>query len=411
MNLKPRLPAVLDHRDYRRYLSGLVLSQIGVHGTFTAMLYHVYLLTGSTLQVGLVGAARLVAVLALSPLGGYFADRLDRKRLLQLSQLVSACASLLLALVTLTGLEAPWHVLLAAMVNSAAATFDEPVRKAVIPAMVPRRQLVRGLAVMNLGHEVGTLLGPALGGVLIAVSGPGLMYLLDGMTYVGLMIVVTLLEIPSLPAAERAQGLWSSVGAGLSYVRRRPLIVHLMGLDISAMVFAAYPVVLPALAVDVLDAGPTGYGVLAAGPAAGALLGGVLVYRLAEHSAGSGKIVIGATMGYGVAAIVLAQARVFLLALVATALLGLADAIAKTIRQAAVLLETPDALRGRVGAVYEVAAGGGPPLGELNIGWLSGLVGVTSALSFGGVVPILYASAVALGAPVVREYRGAVPVE
>ena len=402
---------MLRHRDFRLYLGGVVLSQVGVHGTFMAMLYHVYLLTGSTVQVGFVGGARLVAVLLLSPLGGYFADRLDRKRLLQLSQLASTCASLLLAFVTLAGVAATWHVLVAAMVNSAAATFDGPVRKAVIPAMLPRAEMVRGLAVMNLGHEIGTLVGPALGGVLIAIGGPGLMYLLDGLTYVGLIVVVTVVDIPSLPVSERAAGLWSSVGAGLSYVRQRPLIGHLMALDVSAMIFAAYRVVLPALAVDILDVGPTGYGLLAAGPAAGALLGGAIIYRLAESSTGAGRIVIGSTMAYGAAAIVLAQTRWFPVALLAAAVLGLTDAVATTIRHAAVLLETPDRLRGRVSAVYEMAAGGGPPLGEFNIGWLSGLVGVTTALTFGGVVPILYAVIVLASSPRVRDYRTTVLTE
>lgn len=398
------LPRIFRHRQFTAYVGGVAFSQIGTNGTFAAMLYHVYIISGSTVQVGLVGAARGIAVVILSPLGGHFADRLDRRTLLQVSQALSMVVSLALAASTYLGVVEVWHILLASLLNSAAATFDSPARKALIPAMVPRDELVQAVALVNPTNQIGKLIGPGLGGLLMAVGGPGLMYLVDGITYVGLVVILALITIAP-QAKSSGTRILSSIGEGVTYLRERPIILHLMGLDLSATLFAAYRVVLPAIAVDILQIGPTGYGTLLAAVPAGALLGGVIVYRLADSDIGAGKLVLVTTAAYGLVAIALAQSPWFLLALVAAAGLGVLDAIGTTIRHAAVLLETPDELRGRVTALYGMASRGGPALGELNIGWIAGLLGATAALSVGGLVPIVYAAVIAATSSRVRGYR------
>jgi len=405
------VPQTLRHRDFRLYLTGVALTQIGTNGTFAAMLYHVYAITGSTVQVGLVGAGRGVATLILSPLGGHYADRVDRKKLLQMSQGFSMVVSLALAAVTYSGDVQTWHIILASLLTSAGAAFDGPARKAIIPAMVPRGELVQAVALVNPTNQVGMLIGPGLSGLLIAVGGPGLMYLLDGVTYVGLIAILAILTVPSMEVREgEPLKLWASLREGVTYVRERPVIYHLMGLDLSQTLFAAYRVVLPALAVDVLQVGPTGYGALSAAVPAGALIGGVIVYRLASSPLQEGHTVLVTTAMYGVAAITLAQTGSFLIAMGSAVALGLFDAIGATIRHAAVLIETPDHLRGRVNALYSMAARGGPAFGELNVGWLSGFLGAVMALTAGGFVPIIYAGVIAMSSRRLREYRVTEPV-
>lgn len=400
------LPRIFRHRDFTLYLVGVALTQIGTNGTFVAMLYHVYELTGSTVQVGLVGGGRAVATLALSPLGGHFADRLDRKTLLQCSQSFSMLVSLALALVTFVGAVATWHLIVASILTSAGSSFDGPARKAIIPALVPREELVQAVALINPTNQVGKLVGPGLGGVLIAVGGPGLVYLIDGATYVGLIAILVIVAIPPLNIAQGGKlRLLGSLGQGFAYVRARPVIYHLMALDLSQTLFAAYRVVLPALAVDVLQVGPAGYGALSAAVPIGALVGGAAVYRMASTAIAAGHTVLITTALYGCAAIVLAQTSTFALALASAVGLGFFDAIGTTVRHAAVLLETPDELRGRVNAVYRMASGGGPALGELNIGWLSGFVGAAAALTLGGLIPIAYAILVVVSSSTIRDYR------
>lgn len=401
------LPPVLRNRDFNLFWSGMVLSQIGTRGTVAANLYQVYDLTGSIVQTGLVGAAQAVALLVLSPLGGVYADRLDRRRLLQMAQGVSLLVALLLAVLTFTGEVEAWHVVASVLFTTAAATFDQPARQALIPAMVPREQLPQALALLNPSRELAVLVGPALAGVLIAVGGPGLMYAVDAATYAVLVVVLTLIRVGRMNRDVERRSVVASIAEGASYVRRRPLIYTLMGLDLSATVFSAYRVLLPAIALDVLDVGPTGYGLLSSAPSAGALLATYTIFRVVGRSRRLGRVVLVSLALYGVSAVLLAQSPAFGIAVLAALLLGAFDAMATTIRHAAVQLETPDELRGRVSAFYQMSSRGGPAIGDVVMGAAAGVLGPVAALSLGGIVPALVAMAFLSRPNLVREYAGA----
>jgi MFS family permease len=402
------LPPVLRHRDFNLYWFGVVFSQIGTRGTVAANLFQVYELTKSIPVTGLVGLAQAVALLVLSPLGGAYADRMDRRRLLQGAQTVSLLVALSLAAVTFAGHVQAWHVLVSVVLTTAAATFDQPARQALIPAMVPRAELPQAFALLNPSRELAILIGPALAGILIAVNGPALMYAVDAVTYLVLIVILGLLHTPPLIPDAKAGSLVSNIVEGASFiVRRRPLIWQLMTLDLSATLFGAYRVVLPALAVDVLHVGATGYGLLSAAPSAGALLATYVVFRVVGKSRSLGRVLLWSSIGYGIAVALLAQAPVFGLALVAGALIGGFDAMATTIRHAAVQLETPDELRGRVSSLYQMSSRGGPALGDVIVGWVAGLLGAVMALTIGGLVSVVYACAVLLRGGRVRDYQGA----
>lgn len=397
------IPEVLRNRDFDLYWGGVVLSQIGTRGAVAANLYQVYDLTGSTAQVGLVGLAQAVALLVLSPLGGVYADQLDRRRLLQATQGLALLVSAGLAEVTLAGAATVWTVVVSSLLATAAATFDQPARQALIPAMVPRERLVDAFALLNPSRELAILAGPALAGLLIAVGGPGLVYVVDAVTYAALVVVLALLRVPPLVVTGERRSLLSSLREGVRYVSGRPVVWQLMGLDVSATVFGAYRVLLPAFATDVLHVGATGYGLLSAAPSAGALLGSVLVFKLVR-TARSGRIVLWGTAAYGAAVVGLAQARLFPLALVMALALGAADALATTVRHAAVQVETPDGLRGRVSAIYQMCSRGGPAIGDTLMGAFAGAVGPVLALTLGGLVPAAVSAASAARSRTVRDY-------
>ncbi|MGN6599545.1 MAG: MFS transporter, partial [Actinomycetes bacterium] len=162
------VPAVLRNRDFDLYWGGVVLSQIGTRGAVAANLYQVYELTGSTAQTGLVGLAQAVALVVLSPIGGVYADRLDRRRLLQAAQAVALVVSLALTIATFSGHASTGVVVVSALLATAAATFDQPARQALIPAMVPKERLVDAFALLNPSRELAILAGPALAGLMIA---------------------------------------------------------------------------------------------------------------------------------------------------------------------------------------------------------------------------------------------------
>ncbi|MDP9416739.1 MAG: MFS transporter [Actinomycetota bacterium] len=401
------LPVVLRNRDFDLYWFGVVVSQIGTRGTVAANFYQVYALTGSVLQTGLVGAGQAVALLLLSPLGGAYADRLDRRVLLQWAQAVSLVVAAALAVVTLSGEAEAWHVILSVLLTTAAATFDQPARQAIIPALVPKSQLAQAIALLNPSRELAILVGPALAGLLIAIGGPGLMYVVDAVTYALLIGVLAVLRVPPLVQSGPPRSVFGSIAEGARYVVRRPLITRLMALDLSATVFSAYRVLLPALAVDVLEVGPTGYGLLSAAPSAGALLATYTIFRVVGRSARLGKVLLISTALYGVAAMVLAQSRWFALAIAAALLLGAFDAMATTIRHAAVQVDTPDEIRGRVTAFYQMSSRGGPAVGDVVVGAVAAAVGPVTALTIGGFGPLLVAAAFLSRPNAVRDYSTA----
>ncbi|HEY7046816.1 MAG TPA: MFS transporter [Jatrophihabitantaceae bacterium] len=401
MNVSP----ALRHRDFNLYWFGVVVSQIGTRGTVAANLYQVYRLTGSTALTGLVGLAQAVALLVLSPFGGAYADRLDRRRLLQAAQLLAMVVAAALAALTEAGVATTADVLLCVLLTTAAATFDQPARQALIPAMIPRDELPQAFALLNPSRELAVLIGPALAGLLIAVHGPGLMYIVDAATYAVLVVVLGVLRTPRLVPEARKHGVVRTIAEGAGFVRRRPLIWLMMSIDLSATLFGAYRVVLPALSLNVLHAGPTGYGLLSAAPSAGALLATYPVFRVMARCRPLGLVLLAASMGYGVTTIALAQSPWLPVALLAGALVGACDAVATTIRQAVVQLETPDTMRGRVSAIYQMASRGGPALGDLNIGWIAALIGPVAALSVGSLVPIAYAVLHVLRHSSVSRYR------
>jgi MFS family permease len=395
---------VLRHRDFNLYWFGVIFSQVGTRGTVAANLYQVYELSRSVAVTGLVGLAQGVSLLVLSPLGGAYADRLDRRRLLQATQTLAMVVGTGLAVLTGTGTAHTWEVLVAVLLTTAAGTFDQPARQALIPAMIPRDTLPQAFALLNPSRELAVLAGPALAGLFIAIQGPALMYAFDAVTYTVLIVVLATLRVPRLVPDVPHEPVLRAITRGAGFVRRRPTIWLMMSLDLSTTLFGAYRVVLPALALTVLHAGPTGYGLLSAAPSAGALLATYPVFRLVARETGAGRLLLSASAGYGLSTILLAQSRWLLPALGAGLLVGACDALATTIRQACVQLETPDAMRGRVTSIYQMASRGGPALGDTNIGWVAAALGPVAALTIGSLVPVGYAALLFLRSPRIRDY-------
>lgn len=400
------VPAVLKNRDFDLYWTGVIFSQIGTRGTVAANLYHVYALTGSVMQTGLVGAAQAVALLVLSPLGGVLADRWDRRRLLQISQATAMVVAGGLSVLTLAGHIVAWQVLVSVVLTTAAATFDQPARQALIPALVPRTQLPQAFALLNPSREIAVLLGPALAGVFIGIAGPGLMYAVDTATYAVLVVLLQMLRVGKIDGAGRHTSVWRQIGEGARFVVHRRIIWMLMSLDLSATLFGAYRVVLPALCATVFEVGPQGYGLLSAAPSAGALLATYTVFRVVDRARRLGRVLLISTVLYGLANVLLAQAHLFVIAVLAGLLIGGFDAMATTIRHAAVQLETPDELRGRVSAFYQMSSRGGPALGDTLVGAVAGAMGPVMALSLGGVLAALYPLVFLVRPNPVRGYAG-----
>ncbi len=397
---------LLRNRSFVAYLLGVVLSQIGTRGAMAASLYQVYDLTGSIAATGLVGAAGGAAIVVLSPVGGALADRMDRRRLLQLSQSAGGLVALTLAVLTLTDTVRVWHVVLASLLSMAATTFDNPTRNALIGSMVPKERLPQAFAMLNPARETAVLVGPGLAGVLIALGGPGIVHAVDAATFVAMVALLFFIKAPSDHVGAEHKPMLGAILDGARYVSGRPIIMLLMSLDLSAMIFGAYRVLLPALALDVLEVGPRGYGLLAAAPSAGALLAAYSIVKVLGRSPQIGRVLLLATGGFALADLVLAHSRWFALTLVAALCLGVADALATSIRHAAVQIETPDELRGRVSSIYQMSSRGGPAVGDAVVGGMAGLVGPAAALTLGAAITLTYVTTMLVRPNPVRSYSG-----
>lgn len=362
-------------------------------------------LTGSTLQVGLVALFEGIAVLVVGPLGGTIADRVDRRRLVQLAQGLALLTSLALAILSWLHLVVPAHVFVASLLVSALATFDVPARQSLIPALVPRERIVEAIALAIPGRNAALLVGPAIAGALISLAGAQLVYLFDVATYVVLIVTLGRIGFEKMDPPKVTASLWSSAGEGLGYIRRRPLIWQLMAMDLSATFFAGYRVLLPSLARDVFDVGAAGYGLLAGAPAVGGILGSGVAYRLGAYRR-KGLLALGATAAYAAVAMALGYVPWFVLAVVLVGLLGLTDTVAQVIRQGVVQAETPNELRGRVTAFYQMVSRGGPALGQAQLGASAHVLGAPLALALGSLVPLTLSLWFALRGRTVREYEG-----
>jgi MFS family permease len=379
-----------------------------------AINWHVYLLTHSALALGAVGLTRVVPVIVFSLWGGVVADRRDRRVVMLLAQSTMAFVSAGLAVLTATRHEAVWSLYAVGALLAAASSFDNPARQALIPRLVPLADLPGALSLNLTSFHAALIAGPALAGLVIAGTSTAralaFIYAFNALSFAA--VIAVLLQLRTSGRVEApAEGHAHPVHAlkeGLRFVFTTPVMVWTMALDFFATFFSGSMSLPPIFADQVLRVGAAGYGVLAAAPAVGALLG-ALYTSLRPLPRRQGVVLLWAVVGYGVATVVYGLSRSYVLTVVALALTGLADLVSTVIRQTLRQMITPDALRGRMTSVNMIFFMGGPQLGEMEAGIVASLfataaVGVRVSVVSGGLATLACAAVVAALAPVVRRY-------
>jgi len=367
-----------------------------------SIFWHVWELTHSELQLGLIGLFQFVPALSLTLVGGAVADAYDRRRVMRLAQLpLIATGSLLCAATFADALDA--SILYAVVfANAAAFAFDSPARQAMVPNLVPLELFPRAVTYSSMATALAFATGPALAGLLIAGSGVGASYgayvALVTLNLVGLGFVRTVRERPEGRAPS-----WQAVREGLGFVWRNPVVLGCMALDMFAVILGGATALLPVYK-DLLQVGDVGYGLLAAALEVGALsMAAVLVFRPTIERAG--LALLAAVTVYGLATLVFGLSRWFPLSLAAYMVVGMADQVSVVIRQTAVQLSTPDALRGRVSAVNMIFIAASNQLGAVESGFLAAATSPTFAVVSGGVGCLLIVAWAAWRLPELRRYR------
>jgi MFS family permease len=368
--------------DYRRFAVALVTTQMGAQLLQTAILWQVYQATGNALLLGLTGLARGLPHIALSLVGGVIADRVNRVRLIQAGQIANGLLTLVLAFLTITGRVEVWHLYAVTFLNAGFTALTQPARSALIPRLVPQGNLVNAIALNSTIQQSSQIVGPAVGGIAIGAIDLGPTYLINAAAYAVGMAALAAIHTPATPEAVPLSP-WRSLLEGLAFVRQKPVIVSLLGLDVGQTLFGSYVALLPFFA-DALGVGVAGYGMLRAAPGVGSLLGATSLLSLGDMRY-KGLYTVFGVLGYCVALVLLAVSPWFPLAVAATALLGTANSVQMIPRNSAILAITPDPLRGRVEAFRSMLAGGAPPLGYTVSGALAAAVGPPVALILGAV--------------------------
>lgn len=397
--------ALRESRDFRLLTAGALVTGLGTQATLVALPYQVFVLTNSAFLTGLLGAAELVPLVVASLFGGALADRFDRRTLLLSCQIALMALAAALAAAAFTGPPPIWilYVLGAAMAGASAV--ERVVRAAIVPNTV-RPERLRAAISLTFGlYQVTQVIGPALGGLLIAGFGIGAPYALDAVSCLGMAAAAAAMSSqPPLEGVEHEPVL-RSIRSGLTYVRRLKAVLAGFVIDLSAMTFGMPRALFPVLSLTVFHSGAAGTGLLYASVAAGSTVAALTTGWL-NHARYLGRIVLVAVAAWG-AFIALAGLLGSLWPAAALfALAGGADSVSAVCRSTIMQTLTPDRMRGRVTSVFSLVVAGGPRLGDIESGTVAALTSPAFSVVSGGLACLASVGIIAALFPQLAAYDG-----
>lgn len=412
--MKPilRIPPALRHRSFALLWAGMLVSIAGSQMQLWALFWHIRSISDQPVAVSGVGLARFLPILLLSLFAGLTADRRNRRRVMLITQSIMMLTALLLAGLTALGVIQLWHIYLLTALQAAAIAFDTPARQALIPNLLPKQDLPSAFSLNSIAMTTGSIVGPALSGVVIAYAGQEFTYLFNALSY--LAVIAALIGMGEVPqqAADRltSRGVdWAAIRQGIHFIRNSPLILSSMLLDFFATFFSSANTLLPFVAQDILKVGPVEYGWLAGAQSIGGILAG-LVLSQRSNLRRQGMILLNAVLVFGAATVLFGISRWYWLTFLALTLIGAADAVSTVLRNTIRQLQTPDALRGRMVSINQIFFMGGPQLGEIEAGLVAQAFGVPAAIISGGLGCILAVGLVNRRWPELRRFNGDEPI-
>ncbi|HEX5548274.1 MAG TPA: MFS transporter [Ktedonobacterales bacterium] len=391
-------------RDFRLLLLGNSIATFGEQMLTLALGWELYLRTGSAFLLGMVGLAEIFPALLFSLYAGQVADRYNRKRIIVVTQLIVALASL--GLTALSYWQGPLILIYGCLVvMGAAMTFNTPAATTLPASILPEEAFENAATWSSSSWQLATVIGPAAAGAIIALMNSAtFVYTLNALA----SLVFVLLLIPIKPTrtvirqATEERSTWRSIGEGMSFLRRTPVLLGAITLDLFAVLFGGATTLLPIFATDILHVGAAGLGWLRAAPSIGALLVALtLAHRPPFQRAGRTLLLVVA--GFGVATIIFGVSRSFWLSLVMLFALGGLDNVSVVIRSTLALTRTPDEMRGRVAAINGLFVNASNQLGGFESGLTAQLLGPAVSVAGGGVGTIIVVLAVALVWPELRR--------
>ncbi len=414
--------AAMKYRDFRLLWTGEMVSTIGSQMQLFAINWHIFeLLRGQTyvinvlgsefvlgseaLGLGMLGLVRVIPIILFALIGGVLADALDRRTLMIGTRIVSAILAGILTVLTLNDQVDVTMIYWLSALTSAATVFDSPARQSIVANLVDREHLTNAVSLTTLIFQIGTIVGPAVAGILVAQFNIGVVYGINTATFFVAIVAIWLIRHRSKIETRTAIG-WRSLVDGIRFTFGTRIIMGTMLLDFFATLFSSARTMLPIVAGDILGVGAVGYGLLATAQPIGALIVG-LIMSLRDEMKKQGVILLWSVAIYGLATAVFGVSTSFALSFVMFALTGAGDTVSMVIRGTIRQLMTPDEMRGRMVSVNMMFFMGGPQLGELEAGLVAAVLGAPFAIFTGGIATVLLTAWVAWQYPSIRNYNNA----
>ena len=406
--MRPADPyASLRFVEYRAFLAAMTAIFVATQIQGAVLGWQVYLLTNDPFALGLIGLAEAVPFLALTLVGGWAADRSDRRRISLLSFGAVGLSGLALLLLSLAPAGPVLPLYGAQVLAGIGRAFFRPASAALGTELVPREHYQNAASWRSSLFHGAMVLGPAVGGGLIALGGPRLAYaVVVTLSAAGLLLMATI-----APRPRQAAG-GGSIGGGLSegirFVFAQPILLGALSLDLFAVLFGGAVALLPVFARDILAVGEVGFGFLRAAPAFGSILMALLLARFGSFGR-AGRLLLWCVAGFGVSWMAFALSRSFALSLALLAIGGALDGVSVILRGTLVQLWTPQEMMGRVAAVNSFFIGSSNELGAFESGLAARLLGVVPSILFGGTLTLLTVGLVAWRSPALRRLRHLAP--
>jgi MFS family permease len=417
------IPPSLRHRQFRLLWLGLAISIAGSQMQVWALFWHIRSLTEHPIALGGVGLARIIPIVLFSLLGGAVADFTNRRRLLFFTQSVMALSAAALAWLSFNRQITVWHIYLLTAIQAVAIAFDTPARQSLVPNLVPSRDLPNAFSLQSISFQTGSIVGPALSGLVIGYWGQPHIYLINAISYLGVILALLAMGPVSQqtsprrgasvsgerPAFAKAKLQFASIQEGIRFIVAHPIILSTMLLDFFATFFSSANTLMPIYARDILRVGALEYGWLSAAQSVGALTAALVISQLGEIRR-QGPIFLASVIAFGLATIAFGFTRSLPLALLALVLVGASDSVSTIIRNTIRQLQTPDHIRGRMVSINQIFFMGGPQLGEVEAGAVAQAFGAPFAVISGGVGCLLAVAWIAHRWPGMRTYNGDEPL-
>jgi len=406
-----QIPPSLKHKKFFYLWLGQLISVTGTQMQLWALFWHVNELDKNPMALGGIGVARFLPVVIFSLIGGALADSIDRRKVMFTTQSIAALLALGLAVFTQFGQITIWHIYVITALQAVVVAFDGPSRQALIPNLLPKKDLPNGFSMTFTAFQAGAMLGPALSGIIIATFGQSAVYYFNAISFGAVLLALFMIgDVPQTIAQTSAGVSLESIKDGIRYILSKPIIFSTMMVDFVATFFASASTLMPIIAKDVLNVGVVEYGYLSAASAVGAVIV-ALVFSQIKELRKQGKIFLGAVIVFGIATVIFGVTRSLVVAWLAIAVTGGADGASTIVRNTIRQLQTPDHVRGRMTSINQIFFMGGPQLGEIEAGAVAQFFGAPFAVITGGIGCIVGTILIAWKWPQLQHYNGDEPIE